>query len=270
MKKMALLLAGIVCCSLSAAAQELYVNTEPASNMAAKSIGLRLNNKLETVGNRLGWRLNPEVMLGISNKWMWHLSGFLSNYYQPAFRFEGVSTYAKYRFYANDDVHSHFRMAVYGRASLIRNPITSGEINLEGDNTGLAAGIIATKLMHKVALSGSLGYDRAMENIDHEEFIEGYGKNALNYTFSTGALLFPKVYTSYKQVNLNVFLEFLGQSNLENGHYYLDAAPAIQFIFDSRTRVDLSYRMEMAGDMMRTQQNSFLFRIEYNLFNVFK
>lgn len=255
----------------AAKAQELFVNTEPASNMAAKSIGFRLNNKLmATTDQRLGWRLNPGVMFGLSSKWMWHVSGFFSDLYQPSFRWEGVNTYAKYRFYADDGVHSHFRIAAYGRASLVKNPVVSPEINLEGDNSGLAGGLVATKLMHKFALSASGEYNRAMDNVNGYKFPSTNGRDALNYSLSAGALVFPQVYTSYQQVNMNAFVEILGQSNLLTGKQYLDIAPAIQFIFDSRTRVDFSYRMQTEGNMNRFSHNSLLFRIEYNIFNAYK
>jgi hypothetical protein len=271
MKKLFVFLIGFSCLYLPAAAQELYVNSEPASNMAAKSVGIRFNNIcMNTTDNRLGWRFNPEIMFGLSNKWMWHISGFFSNLYQPAFQFEGLNTYIKYRFYANDGVHTHFRMAAYGRASLINNPVTADEINLEGDNTGIAAGLIATKLLHKLALSVSVGYDRAMNNLRQNKLPSTIGRNALNYTLSTGMLVFPRIYTSYKQTNMNIFLEFIGQSNLNTGRYYLSAAPAIQFIFDSRTRIDISYRMQMAANMNRFSNNSLLFRVEYNIFNAYK
>lgn len=272
MKKifMALLVAAL-CFYLPAAAQELYVNTEPASNMAAKSIGFRFNNKfMKTTDSRFGWRFNPELMFGLSNKWMWHLSGYFSDLYQHTFRLEGFSTYAKYRFYANDDVHTHFRLAAYGKAALIKNPVASEEINPDGDNTGLGAGLVATRLMHKIALSASAGYDRAMDNAGHFKFPEQNGKDAVGYTLSAGALVFPQVYRNYRQVNMNVFMELLGQSNLETGKHYLDMAPALQFIFASRTRVDLSYRFQMDGDMQRFSDRSFLFRVEYNIFNAYK
>ncbi len=46
-------------------AQELYVSTEPASNMPAGSIGLRLNSKLFKMnhdGKYNGYRIEPEIM----------------------------------------------------------------------------------------------------------------------------------------------------------------------------------------------------------------
>lgn len=270
MRKAAIGLLVLVVSSLAARAQELYVNTEPASNMAAKSLGFRLNNKLMSTGeDRQGWRLNPEVMVGLSSKWMWHVSGYLSNLYTEGMRFEGAGTYAKYRFLADDDVHTHFRMAVYGRASLIRNPVAYQEINLEGDNSGAGVGLIATKLMHKVALSASLGYDRATDNVSGNKLPTGYGPDALTYSLSVGALVFPQVYTSYRQVNMNAFVEFLGQSNVDIGRQFLDVAPAIQFIFNSRTRVDISRRMQLGGNMSRYSKNSWLLRVEYNVFNAF-
>lgn len=131
------------------------------------------------------------------------------------------------------------------------------------------AGIVATKLMHKVALSASLGYLRAWNNPGHHQLPVDMGPDALAYSFSVNMLVFPRVYTSYRQANLNVFLEFLGQYSPALGHQYLDVAPAIQGIFNSRTRVDLFYRVELAGGMRRLGTRSWLFRIEYNIFNAY-
>lgn len=49
-----------------ASAQELYVSTEPASNMATGSIGFRLNSKLFKMnhdGKYDSYRIEPEIML---------------------------------------------------------------------------------------------------------------------------------------------------------------------------------------------------------------
>ena len=58
-------------------AQELFVFTEPASNMAAKSIGLRLNNYLmkDNSTNKVSYHLLPEVMWGVSKNIMVHEIG---------------------------------------------------------------------------------------------------------------------------------------------------------------------------------------------------
>src|SRR6185312_15955568 len=95
--------------------QELYVFTEPASNMAAKSIGLRINNYIlgETNHSKTDYHLIPEIMFGVSKKVMIHGDVFFSNRTQ-GFNAEGGSGYIKYRFLSNDDVQKHFRMAAFG------------------------------------------------------------------------------------------------------------------------------------------------------------
>jgi len=78
------------------------------------------------------------------------------------------------------------------------------------------------------------------------------------------------MYTDYKQTNLNMMLEVLGQMNLNNKASYLDIAPSIQFIFLSKMRLDIGYRFPVVKDLLRNATNGFLLRIEYNFFNVYK
>ena len=102
----------------SASAQELYVFTEPASNMAAKSFGFRANNYLmkNNSTKKINYHLVPEIMWGVSKNVMIHAEAFLSNR-NARFVSEGGGVYLKYRFYSVDEVHSHFRMALFGRYS---------------------------------------------------------------------------------------------------------------------------------------------------------
>ncbi len=265
------LLIAMLLVSLTGMAQELFVFTEPASNMAAKSIGLRLNNFImpETYTNKTNYNLVPEIMLGVSKKLMVHGDLFFSNRNKP-FSAEGASVYAKYRFISNDEVQRHFRMAAYGRYSFNNGTIDQEEINLYGRNTGYEAGIIATQLLHKVALSSGLSFTKAMDNGGNHTFI--YGKpdsKAINYTLSIGKLMLPKEYTDYKQTNVNLMVEFLNQLNLGSGKYYMDVAPSVQFIFNSVARVDISYRKELTSTLFRTAADGFFVRLEYNLFNAF-
>ncbi len=125
------LLIAMLLVSLSAVAQELYVFTEPASNMAAKSIGLRWNNYImpETYTSKTNYHLIPEIMVGVSKKVMVHGDVFISNR-NIELSTEGGSIYAKYRFLSNDDVQKHFRMAGYGRYSFNNSDIHQEEINL--------------------------------------------------------------------------------------------------------------------------------------------
>lgn len=257
-------------------AQELYVSTEPASNMPRNSIGLRLTTEVMP-GKDLGLRTIPEAMIGITKNLMGHSSVYISDLHQKSQKIEGFGFYAKYRFISIDSLQRHFRMAAYGRYSSIKNPTyTPGiplqaldEINLEGDNSGLQGGIVATQLLHKLALSASVNYNRAFNNRGSYDLLPGQARNGIAYTFSAGYLTFPKVYTSYEQPNFNVYLEFLGKTNVGRAKNFLEAAPALQVILNSRTRIDVSKRFQLYGNMQRMTKNMFLFRIEHNLFNVF-
>src|SRR3954452_20146365 len=122
--------------SLSCSAQELYSATEPASNIASGAIGFRLNNSImnERNSSKINYHLIPEVMFGISRKLMVSGNVFFSNR-NEVFRAEGGSLYMKYRFFSNDALQKHFRMAVFGRASYNNSDIHQEEIDMKGHNT---------------------------------------------------------------------------------------------------------------------------------------
>ena len=143
------------------------------------------------------------------------------------------------------------------------------ELDLEGMSSGVGGGIIATQLVHKFAVSATLGYNRFMKNMK-DEMPLFFSRNVANYSLSAGYLLLPVQYKSYEQTNLNLYVELLGKSSMDQyrAGYYVDVAPAIQFIFNSTTRLDLSYRTQLFGDMARNTDRSFLVRIEHNIFNV--
>ncbi|QHS60378.1 transporter family protein [Chitinophaga agri] len=264
-------------------AQELYVSTEPASNMPANSFGFRVTNRFFKMKHEgvTGMRIEPEVMWGISKKLMVHVTGLASNQMQPSIQLEGGSIYAKYRFLSKDDLHSHFRMAAYVKGSVINNPFVpvmreqtskpfdNQELDLEGGASGVSGGIIATQLLHKLAISATLGYNRFMNNTK-DNLPDYMSANAVNYSLSAGYLLLPRRYRSYDQTNLNLYIEFLGKANTDavSRNQYLDVAPAIQFIFNSATRLDFSYRTQLFGDMSRNVFNTFTLRFEHNIFNI--
>jgi hypothetical protein len=261
--------------SLQAGAQELYVSTEPASNMPANSFGIRMTNRFFKLENEgiTGMRFEPELMFGISHKLMVHVTGLASNQMQSSIRPEGGNIYVKYRFLSNDDLHSHFRMAAYAKGAVIDNPYMTynKELDLEGGSSGVSAGVIATQLVHKLAVSATLGYNRFMNNTK-DALPETMSANAVNYSVSAGYLLLPRTYRSFEQTNLNLYVELLGKANMDAGkrNQYMDIAPAIQFIFNSATRLDLSYRTQLFGDMQRNVFNTFTLRFEHNIFNVIK
>jgi hypothetical protein len=152
----------LLCCILSLLAvkmygQELYVFSEPASNLPANSISVKITDHFvisDNIYNRFSHRLMPQVQFGISKKFMFNIGGTFANMHTPDFRYESVRFYAKYRFLSKDDIHKHFRMAAFLDASATKAPFHYDEITLMGDKSGIEAGIIATQLWNKFTLSG--------------------------------------------------------------------------------------------------------------------
>ena len=250
--------------------QELYVFTEPASNMPTKSIGVRLTN--EGMFNNPGFvsRTIPEVMFGFNKNLMMHAQAFLSDM-DGKYRLEGGSLYAKYRFLSIDEAQSHLRAAAFGRISTSKRPTYTKDINLEGDNSGIQGGFIVTQLLHKLALSATLGYAHAFKDNDRQITGMPRPNNMLSYSLSSGYLVLPFIYKNYKEPNFNVYFEMLGKTDPGSGQSYLDLAPAVQVILNSTTRIDLGYRFQAAGNMTdRYTKNMYLVRAEFNFFNVLK
>jgi hypothetical protein len=257
--------------SLQSNAQELFVMTEPASNMPAGSIGVRaMNSFMYEKDGTLNYHIMPEIMWGPSAKWMFHLQSFLSNRSTGGLKTEGGSVYAKYRILSNDDLHTHFRLAIYGRYSLNNADIHQEEIETMGHNTGFEGGVVATKLVNKVAISSSVSFEKALNNLSNNKFPTTQSNNATNYTLSVGKLMYPKKYTSLKQTNINLMCEFLGQTLNNNGKSYLDIVPSMQFIILSQSRIDLAYRRQLYSSMSRTAANGFIIKFEYTFFNIKK
>jgi len=248
-------------------AQELFVMTEPASNMPTASIGVR-DMSLFAFKKTGGYNYHnmPELMWGVNKDWMVHASAFLSDK-QGDLMLEGGSLYAKYRFFSVDDLHSHLRLAAYGRISTSNAEIHQEDIETMGMNSGYEIGTVATQLINKTALSASISYERAFNN-QGNIFPDEWSNSAMNYTFSVGQLMYPKKYTNFKQTNINAMLELLGQRLNQNGNSYLDVVPSIQFIVNSQARIDLAYRRQIYSDMERISANSILLKLEYTFFNV--
>lgn len=256
--------------SFNVHAQELFVVTEPASNAPAGSIGVRVGQSLMenqiSAGNI--YSLSPEVTWGISKNLMVRASGYLNDM-GGRLDLSGGGVYAKYRFFSVDDLHSHFRMAAFGRYSWNNAPIQAEAIDLMGMNTGYEAGLVATQLIKKVAVSSSVSYGQAFANSDYG-FPDNFGNSAVNYTLSAGRLMHPKKYTSYKQTNVNTMLELVGQTNTENGRSYLDIVPSVQFIINSQARIDIAYKKELYSSMNRLTSDGFFLKLEYTFFNFTK
>src|SRR5688572_772663 len=119
-------------------AQELFSFTEPASNMPAKSIGLRLNNRLMEEGTRSNYYLNPEIMYGLSRAIMMHADVYFSNDNPVGsgrnLNYNGAGYYIKYRLYSEDEVNSHLRVAAFARLAKSNLAVHHEAIDLFGFN----------------------------------------------------------------------------------------------------------------------------------------
>jgi len=237
--------------------------------MPAHSLGIRLTNIVmdEDHLSQTTDQFLPELMWGVNKNLMIHAEGIFNNS-TATFKPIGAGTYVKYRVYTHDNLHRHFRMAAFGRAAYNTGHVHYEELETNGINTGYELGLIATQLLHKQALSVSASYEQIMDNGNNNDLHPGRAFRGINYTLSTGRLILPGHYTSYRQTNLNVMLEVMGQQLPENGKYYVDVAPALQLILNSQTRIDLGYRRQLSGNMERMTTSSVLLRVEHLLFNL--
>jgi len=252
--------------------QELYVFTEPASNMPAHSVSAKLTGHFVTndkIYNRFTQRYMPEVMFGISKKLMVHLSATIGNMHTNNFLYESVALYAKYRFLSNDDIHKHFRMAVFADASKTKAPFHYDEISLMGDKSGIQGGLIATQLWNKLAVSSTVAFTQVLDKSRNDKviYVPPRSYQAMNYSLSAGYLLFPKEYTDYKQMNVNFYTEVLAEQTLDIKKHYIDIAPALQFIFNSNTKLNIGYRFQVSGDMQRMAKTNWLVSFERTFLN---
>jgi hypothetical protein len=266
----------IVACMLlvtyaTGSSQELYVYTEPASNMPAKSLSAKLTGKFVKGihSYRTEQRIMPEIMLGLSKNWMIHVGTTFSDMYSSNIRWESVKLYAKYRFLSKDDVHSHFRMAAFAEVAHSVNPVFYDELSLDGDQSGVLGGIIATQLINKLAVSATASYLHVTTERP-KYFPEIYAYDAFTYTASAGYLLLPFQYTGYNQLNVNLYTELLGQQLLDKKMYYVDLAPAVQFIFNSNAKLNMGYRWQLNSNMHRMAKKQWLVSFEYVFLNALR
>jgi len=217
-------------------------------------------------------RYTPELMFGINKIWMVHVGGTFADMHTDNFRWESVYLYGKYRFLSKDDIHSHFRMAVFADASYSRSPFHFDEISLYGDKSGVQLGLIATQLWNKLAVSGTVSHLQALHRSrnDKVEYIPSRIYQAMNYSLSAGYLVLPFQYTDYKQTNLNIYTELLAQQSLDRKAYYVDLAPAIQLIFNSNAKLNIGYRFQLKSDMLRMTESSWLISFERTFLNALK
>lgn len=264
-------------------AQELFPHNEPASNSPKGALGVKISNEfyeeitvLRSMQNcKFMWAFTPQFMITpgitfsnhhgkklpdsfIANDGTigTHTHGIKKGVQYP-YSFENAAINLKYRFFNNDKEHYHFRMATYIDLATGNRPHDEAEPGLMGDNSGVGAGLIATLLKQKFAVSLNSGLiipGDYTQNSSQKITIR-YG-NAYYCNLSTGYLLLPFEYKSYKQTNLNLYLEFSGKKydapaislngehiliadapGLEKGSY-IEVHPSVQLIIQSQTRLD--------------------------------
>jgi hypothetical protein len=236
--------------SYTLSAQELYVMTDPASTMPARSIILKQSYQ-QMGGNMKSTFYNTQLEFSWKKNWMMHIG---TNY-------TASDVYLQYRFYSYDDIHAHTRLAFFAKA--INSPYnpTTNAIMMEGQQKLWNAGFIATRLQHKWASSITAGW------LHRYTGIANYGKNGIQYSWSNGWLLYPKNYSNYQQTNINFYVELLGQQVFNDKVSFLDMAPAIQLIFNSQAKVNLGYRWALMDNTNRMSKESVYLSFDYLFFN---
>jgi hypothetical protein len=232
-------------------AQELYVFSDPASTKPARSIGIKHSfQKMGGIANRNNQY--TQIQFGLSKNVALYLG---TNY-------AGNDAYVQYRFFTKDAMYAHARIAFYAKSiQTNRQAIHTSAVLLDGEESVNGVGFIATQLKHKWASSLSLGY------VQKEKWSQHFGRSAFQYSFSNGLLVYHKRYSSYGQTNVNLYLELLGQKLLSGRGQYLDAAPAIQMIFNSQAKLNLGYRFALLEKTNRMTNNSLYISIDYLFFN---
>lgn len=258
-------------------AQELYTFSEPASNMPSNSIGLKSGTMLGrgVHSEKILQRHMPELMFGLNKEWMVHAGLNFSDMHDENQKmiWEGARIYTKYRFLSIDEMHKHFRMAAFAAGTYSRNHLDHNEINMMGDQNAVQAGLIATQLWHKLAVSGTGSLVEVLDKLRWSDAPSDlYAFRAFNYTLSAGYLLFPVQYKNYDQTNVNLYAELIGSRNLNFSQekYFVDLAPSVQFIFKSTGKLNLGYRFELSSDISRLSKRGFLISYEHLFLNALK
>ncbi|MES2005781.1 MAG: hypothetical protein V4450_14780 [Bacteroidota bacterium] len=267
MRKIILLL--LVLAGKQVYAQELYVFSEPASNMPAHSLSVKQTAKWlkSSMTGGTESRHTTELMFGVNKNLMIHAAGGFSDMYSSNQRFESAKLYGKYRFYSNDALYSHFRMAAFAEASYSRNKPMYDELSLDGDQSGIQAGFIATQLLHKLAVSSTVSFTKVLQDKTGAPVVP---YDAFNYSLSAGYLILPKTYKNYNQTNFNLYAELIGQRTTDLKRYYVDLAPAAQLIFNSTAKLNMGYRFELSSNMHRMADRSWLLSFEWLFLNALK
>jgi hypothetical protein len=170
--------------SIAANSQELFLFTNPASNVPKNTLIARGMNSFfqRSADNSISYHFMPEVEYGLTKKMMIIANGFISNE-QNKVTVEGASLLAQYRFLSKDGAKRHFRMAMWSRFALNSADIHQEEIELNGHNSGIRVGLTATQLLHKTAISSTVSFQNALDNFENK-IPTNYSSQTIDFTLS--------------------------------------------------------------------------------------
>lgn len=299
--------------SFSGMSQELFIHNEPASVLPKSSLAFRSIHQFYKEDGLLRSRQALRVTRGMTAKWELGIEAGLSNHNHPNLvselyddgdldhdhdhggdnvnvehihptSFTGFTLYSQYRFFTDDGPNQHLRAAVYGILSTNRTTHNYAEPNLYHRNAGLSSGLILTWLKKRFAASGRLGGIVPFGFSPKENNRYFRSGNALGYSLSLGYLAYPRKYQSYKQVNINFYLELMGKAFQQarirdeirwypalaedetSPGGYLDINPGVQFILDSRFRIDISTGFPLISRSMAMDYPQFHLALQYLYF----
>lgn len=280
--------------SLTSFGQELFPHAEPASNVPKNVVGVRLtyDRFKEQSSNRIKESYRMRVMYGLTPKWTIMSTLGISNHHYKAFptdilqyffnhhltsfpsagfAVEGVNFYSKYRFFTRDKYHQHLRLAVFAEGCKSFIAHDEAEPTLLTDNSGYGGGIIATYLYEKLAVSMTVGFIKPLMYTQKDIDVRFKSGDATYLELSAGYRILPVRYSSYSELNINIYSEFkikqygaafVEQNGKEidfaqyasNNPYtakalaannYIDGHFAVQFISNSNSRLDIGVTMAL-------------------------
>jgi hypothetical protein len=252
-------------------AQELFINTEPASNMPTHSYGFTIGSESFGKSGSIYTRNDLEFMYEETSLLMTHVMIHASNYY-GSYGYNNFGMYAKYRIYTDDGFKEHFRIALYALGAIGVQRNTFADVMLDGGNRGLETGAIFTLLQNRFALSSTLGAITFVPDVSAAPGITFQNVRNYDYSLSAGYLIYPDHYESYKDLNVNLYAELLGKyityNKAEAGNItaehgtVLDLAIGPQLIINSIWRIDLAVRARLISGVESFPKPSVLLRYE--------
>jgi hypothetical protein len=255
-------------------AQELFIQTEPASNMPVGTFGIRFTGDSWQDPGRIVSREGMELMYGVTRNLMTHILAYGSNSLGN-FDLETVGFYSKYRLYWDDGFKYHFRVSAYGEALFGSQHSDVPTFSFAGSGPIVSGGGVATLLEHRLALSTTIGASHALKDIALPT-ISYSNISGINASLSAGYLILPAHYSSFSDLNMNVYAEFLGYHTwftqdvagviaaTQGTELLLSVGP--QVIINSLARIDLAYTFPIFTNFAIRRPNSVLARFEYDFY----